>query len=86
MDKGIRICKVCGKEYPYCKNWNSADTFRWQDVACCEEHGKEYFAAVMRARGGHKEAPKAIAVESKPVVEKNDTGIENAAKDLKKNK
>lgn len=71
MDKAIKICKVCGKEYPYCKNWNNNDIFRWQDVACCEEHGKQYFADVLAARGEkveQEEAPKAKPVkkESKP--------------------
>lgn len=71
MDKAIKICKVCGKEYPYCKNWNNNDIFRWQDVACCEEHGKQYFAEVLAARGEkveQEEATKAKPVkkESKP--------------------
>lgn len=64
MVQATKICKVCGKEYPYCKNWNSNDIFRWQDVACCEEHGKEYFAQVMKARGEEpaekEEAPRKI--------------------------
>ena len=86
MDKGMKICKVCGKEYPYCKNWNNNDIFRWQDVACCEEHGKEYFAAVLRARGELVEEPEENAVDAKPIVAKSAPASNNAAKDLKKNK
>ena len=86
MDKGTRICKVCGKEYPYCKNWNNNDIFRWQDVACCEEHGREYFAAIMRARGELKEEPKNESVEVEPKEDKNVPTFNNAAKDNKKNK
>lgn len=51
MKQGIRICKVCGKEYPYCKTFRPEGIFRWQDVACCPEHGSEYFALVMASRG-----------------------------------
>ena len=88
MDKGKRVCKVCGKEYPYCKNWNNNDIFRWQDVACCEEHGKEYFAAVMRARGENVNEPKkeVESVEANPATKADVPASNNAQKDLKKNK
>lgn len=89
MDKGKKICKICGKEYPYCKNWNNTDIFRWQDVACCEEHGKEYFAIVMRARGELvEESKKEVEVaEEKPAVKANvPASNNNAQKDSKKNK
>ena len=48
---GIRICKVCGKEYECCRNAAKPGQFRWQDVACCVEHGAIYFEKVMKARG-----------------------------------
>ncbi|MBP5463310.1 MAG: hypothetical protein J6Y20_14485 [Lachnospiraceae bacterium] len=52
MANSTRICKVCGKEYPYCKTeLKDGNIFRWQDVACCQEHGAEYFALVAKARG-----------------------------------
>lgn len=57
MEKAKRICKVCGKEYPYCKTWRSTDIFRWQDVACCPEHAAEYFEQVRVSR--EKEAENA---------------------------
>ena len=50
MAKGTRICKICGKEYIYCYTLRRDDVFRWQDVACCPEHGSEYFAAILASR------------------------------------
>lgn len=48
----MRTCKVCGKEYPWCSSFeNSTKMFRWQNVACCVEHGGQYFAEVLRSRG-----------------------------------
>lgn len=55
MATGTRTCKVCGKEYPYCRTERRLDIFRWQDVACSPEHGNIYFAEVEAAR-----APKPI--------------------------
>jgi len=60
MAKGIKVCKVCGKEYEACHTLrpNLNSEFRWQDVACCPEHGAAYLAQVMEARGlTPKEAP-----------------------------
>lgn len=50
MPTGIRICKVCGKEYPYCKTERRTTIFRFQDVACCPEHGVIYFERVAESR------------------------------------
>ena len=47
---GKRICKICGKEYDYCKTNRPTGLFRWQDVACSPGHGAMYFAQVMEAR------------------------------------
>lgn len=53
MATGVRICKVCGKEYEYCHtNRRVAGVFRWQDVACSPEHGSIYFARVRESRSG----------------------------------
>lgn len=52
MAKGTRICRVCGKEYEYChsvKTWDGIN--RWQDIACCPEHGAQYFAEVLGNSG-----------------------------------
>lgn len=52
MVNSTRICKVCGKEYPYCKTaLKDGEIFHYQDVACCPEHGSEYFAQILASRG-----------------------------------
>lgn len=51
MATGTKICKICGKEYECCKTVRHVDgVFRWQDVACCVEHGQEYLNLVLMAR------------------------------------
>ncbi len=50
MATATRICKVCGKEYKYCKTWLSTDKFRYQDVACSPECGSIYFANIAISR------------------------------------
>lgn len=47
---GIKRCKVCGREYEYCRTNRPTDIFRWQDVACSPEHGAIYFAQVAESR------------------------------------
>ena len=53
MAIGTKICRICGKEYEAChtlrKNVNNE--FRWQDVACCPEHGQEYLRQILESRG-----------------------------------
>lgn len=52
MATATKICKVCGKEYPYCRTERRvAGLFRWQDVACSIEHGTIYFNEVLASRG-----------------------------------
>ena len=67
MANGLRVCKVCGKEYEGCHTQrpNMNNEFRWQEVACCPEHGAEYLRQVMISRGmlQDEEAP---AQETKP--------------------
>ena len=68
MAKGIKICKVCGKEYEACHTLrpNLNNEFRWQEVACCPEHGAEYLKKVLAARGKLSE-PKQNAATPVPV-------------------
>lgn len=66
MVKGTRICKICGKEYPYCKTERAAGIFRYQDVACSVEHGTQYFAEVEAARNPVKAQADPAEVEVKP--------------------
>ena len=51
MATGYRICKVCDKEYEYCMTNRDETIFRWQDVACCPEHGAIYFRQIAESRG-----------------------------------
>ena len=73
MAKGMKTCKVCGKEYEYC-NTVTNDRFRWQDVACCKEHAMEYFALVAAARAG----------EDAQVVKNEQKFVSNDVHDTKK--
>lgn len=73
MAKATKICKVCGKEYPYCKTFRDDDMFRWQDVACCPEHGSEYFAQVLAVRAAKR-------AKTEPAAQKTEDG--NAVESL----
>ena len=57
MAKGVKVCKVCGKEYEACHTLrpNLNSEFRWQDVACCPEHGAVYLARILESRGEAKQ-------------------------------
>lgn len=45
-----KICKICGNEYEYCHTFRRDTIFRWQDVACCVEHGNQYFEKIAASR------------------------------------
>lgn len=63
MATGTRICKICGKEYACCKTLRVVEgVFRWQDVACCVEHGQQYLDLIMISRGEKKQAPESEAI------------------------
>lgn len=67
MSDNKMICRVCGKEYEACHTTRNNGTFRWQDVACCVDHGMEYLERIRKSR-----APKIDRVTSptkKPVNE-----------------
>lgn len=55
MATATKICKVCGAEYPYCKTVFKPGTFRYQDVACCSEHGSIYLSKIEDSRKTHNE-------------------------------
>lgn len=61
MAIGIKVCKVCGQEYEACHTLrpNLNNEFRWQDVACCPEHGAEYLRQILISRGELVEEPAA---------------------------
>lgn len=65
MATGILKCRVCGKEYEACRSARRVDgVYRWQDVACCVEHGAEYLALIRASR-----AKEAVVAEPTPVDE-----------------
>lgn len=70
MAQRMRACKICGKEYPYCKTPNPSNMFRYQDVACCPEHGAQYLEEILRSRG---ELPEETKPESIPEPEIEET-------------
>lgn len=49
-------CKVCGREYEYCRTNRRDGIFRWQDVACSPEHGATYFRWIAESRSNVKTA------------------------------
>lgn len=51
MAAATRVCKVCGEQYEYCHTSRTvAGVFRWQDVACCPQHGSIYLARILESR------------------------------------
>lgn len=66
MATGTRICKICGKEYTYCKTWVNADKFRYQDVACSPKCGAEYFAKIAASRSEQVAPQEEAQSETKP--------------------
>lgn len=70
MPNGTRICKVCGKEYEYCHTIRPSGVFRYQDVACCPEHGAIYLKEVQIARGEIVEEPKKQTKKKAETVDK----------------
>lgn len=68
-----KVCKVCGEEYVACSNAHHTSTYRWQDVACCEEHGRQYLRDIMKSRGMIAAVEQATSDEAQCTVESEDT-------------
>lgn len=67
MATATKICKVCGKEYEYCHTIRRVDgVFRYQDVACCPEHGSIYLQRVIASRAEDTEPVKKAKKPAKP--------------------
>lgn len=79
MANNTRICKICGKEYPFCKTEFVPGSFRYQDVACCAEHGQEYLAKIVESRTEKKTEP-APKTETVVKTTKSTKSVENKAK------
>lgn len=77
MRNATKICRICGKEYEACKPSFSGSVSRWQDVACCVEHGAEYFDRIAKSRGVQTVA--STTVES--ATDENETKFEDAPAD-----
>lgn len=69
MPTATKVCKVCGKVYPYCKTNRPVGLFRWQDVACSEECGAEYFKRIALSRGELVEEAPAEEVAPEATIE-----------------
>lgn len=83
MAKGTRICKVCGKEYEYCKTWVSANKFRWQDVACSPECGAIYFKQIEESRASATDEPAVTRRKTvKKAAKKAEVKIEAEVQDI----
>lgn len=61
---------MCGKEYEACHTLrpNLNSEFRWQDVACCPEHGQEYLRQILISRGELPAEPVVEQVAEKPAA------------------
>lgn len=87
-----RKCKICGKMYDYCKTDRPTGLFRYQDVACCKEHGEEYFKLILETRSGETAGSKEntnlvdekdVAANDKPKAAVKPTAKKYAKKDNK---
>ena len=59
MTTATKICKVCDAEYEYCHTlYRVEGVFRWQDVACCAEHGSIYLSRIQASRAAKPAASK----------------------------
>lgn len=89
MATATRKCKVCGCEYEYCHtNRRVAGVFRWQDVACCPEHGSIYFARIMESRSEASTSAELTDVESEqstPIIHESDEDDELFEEDFDDN-
>lgn len=51
-----RTCRVCGKQYTFCRTLMPTDgTFRWQDVACSPECGAKYLEQIFKSKAKTEE-------------------------------
>ena len=73
-----KSCKICGNEYEYCHTFRRDTIFRWQDVACCVEHGNQYFEKIAASRNEVVE-PKAELETVVSVDDNIETDVETAA-------
>lgn len=72
MARGMKVCRICGAEYEGCHTQrpNLNNEFRWQEVACCPEHGAEYLKQILASRGANRQESEEV---SAPAVEETGT-------------
>lgn len=83
MPKGIKRCRVCGKEYEACHSLlPNNDKFRWQDVACSIECGSKYFTDILLSRNESLDSlPDYLRVDADPVDNNHDSDSVEIAND-----
>lgn len=81
MATGMKRCKICGKDYEACHTQAfAAGVFRWQDVACCPEHGMQYLERVNAARGLGNAPAKDLATSSSEGAQETQTSSKKRSK------
>ena len=70
MARITKVCRVCGKEYEFCRTPRVDGVYHWQEVACCPEHGAIYLERVLRSRGIMTD--ESASVESELVANESD--------------
>jgi len=73
MAKAIKKCRVCGKEYEYCRTFRSGSGFRYQDVACSPECGSIYLSAIIESRKAGSADNSNETADSKPESENTES-------------
>lgn len=75
-------CRICDKEYEGCRTAKFVPgQFRWQDVACCPEHGSIYLERIIASRNKTESAVPKEEVIIPVVEEKMDESIETSAEE-----
>lgn len=65
MATATKVCKVCNKTYEYCRTLKRIEgVFRWQEVACCPEHGSIYLSKIRASRTASKPVAEPQSVDT----------------------
>ncbi len=84
MATAMKKCRVCGKEYEACHTLkHTAGVFRWQEVACSQECGSIYLAAIRESRKTNQvSAVKATDTKPPKILVEEDVDEEELDKEL----
>lgn len=84
MPNFLKTCKVCGKQYETCRTLKPIlGRDRWQDVACCPEHGAQWFAAIYASRAGETTAADEAAAAQETPTEVVEAAEDNGETEVK---